>query len=104
MTDLERCASEIWAEHNLAEFGPPRASIESYRKQRPRTQALYENMARAVLECLKTPSEGMIEAGFNASPHDVGGCRDQYPDDDDWAKNAVITPFTAMIDHILEGE
>jgi hypothetical protein len=104
MTDLERCASEIWAEFALAELGPPRLGIDAFRAQAPRTQALFKNSARAVLETLKTPSEGMIEAGFNASPHDVGGCRDQYPDDDDWAKNAVITPFTAMIDHILEGE
>ena len=58
--------------------------------------------ARAVIEAMREPTREMRRAGFEASPHDVGGCRDQIQSDKEWMKEAVLSPYTAMIDAALK--
>ncbi len=45
----------------------------------------------------KEPTPDMCAVGFMASPHDVGGCRDQIASDEEWMQEAVIDVYDAMI-------
>lgn len=59
-------------------------------------------LARAVIRAMREPTDLMLEAGFESSPHDVGGCRDQIQTDEEWMQEAVVAPYQAMIDAALK--
>lgn len=58
-------------------------------------------LARAAIEAMREPTQEMLRAGFESSPHDVGGCRDQIQSDEEWMQEAVFEPYQAMIDATL---
>lgn len=62
----------------------------------------YYKWARAAIEAMREPTEEMRRAGFENSPHDVGGCRDQIESGREWMKLAVVGPYQAMIDEALK--
>jgi hypothetical protein len=106
MTDLERCARAIqrfeikyiygfpagvW-DNELLTFAETWHSTKTHVEDQERKLAHHQ--ARAVLETLKTPSEGMIHAAHMAGPERFGS-----PD------GTTEAEWTAMIQHILlEGK
>jgi hypothetical protein len=60
-----------------------------------------DELGSAAIAAMREPTQEMMEAGFEASPHDVGGCRDQINSDEDWKREAVLEPYQAMIDAAL---
>lgn len=76
-----------------------KAICQGYWKEQTKgdREAYYEK-ARDAIRAIYEPTLSMLRAGFKASPHDVGGCRDQIDTDSDWLRYAVLDPFQAMID------
>lgn len=60
--------------------------------------------ARAAIEAMREPTANMKSAGFHASPHNCGGCRDQIETDEEWMQEVIIDPWQAMIDEALKGD
>jgi hypothetical protein len=59
--------------------------------------------ARAAIAAMREPTEEMKRAGFENSPHDVGGCSDQISKED-WREEICPEIYQAMIDAALKED
>jgi hypothetical protein len=60
-------------------------------------------VARAAIAAMREPTEEMKRAGFENSPHDVGGCSDQISKED-WREEICPEIYQAMIDAALKED
>lgn len=94
MTEIERLATALaLADANLAPIGIPARLFETMEIE---MQDRYRQRVRAILQAMREPSEGMVDAGEN--PFDWGppGFTDM-PGGEATARKV----WRAMIDHIL---
>ena len=63
-----------------------------------------QEFVEAIIKAMREPTREMRRAGFESSPHDVGGCRDQISSDKEWMRVAVLEPYQAMIDAALADQ